>query len=177
MLAMIRLSPGVRRLCVCVAAPHPGLLDRACQVEGYGRLYTERIEAEGIDLGFASPGVDEVVLVTDVIAALRIAAAEAKVASDLPDYRAIAAFHVGITRVEGDDLRGSAVNRVSELVRDLTPTAAPPDQSGTLLVVGISADLFDDISNESGFFGDWVQVAAARAWCRSYGVGESVSGK
>lgn len=140
-------------------------------------MYTEHIEDEGLDLGFASPGVDEAALVTDLIAALRVTTAEAKATADVLDYRVIAAFHVGITRVEGDNLRGSAVNRVRELVRDLAPTTASDDRSGPLLVVGISAGLFDDISAECGFVDDWVRVAAARAWCRGYGVGESVSGK
>jgi hypothetical protein len=39
-----------------------------------------------------------------------------------------------------------------------------------LLVVGISAGLFDDIGAECGFTADWVQFAAARAWVRGYGI-------
>lgn len=156
-------------MCVCVNAPRRGLLDSACRVAGFGRLYTEYIRAEGIEMGFASPGVDEAALVTDLIVALRIAAAEAALATGIPDYPTLAAFHVGITRVEGDNLRGAAVIRTLELIRELAPEAAAGPRPGNLLVVGISAGLFDDIGAECGFTADWVQFAAARAWVRGYG--------
>lgn len=161
-------------MCVCVDAPHRGLLDSACRVAGFGRLYTEYIRAEGIEIAFASPGVDEAALVTDLIVALRTAAAEATVASGIPGYPALAAFHVGITRVEGDNLGGAAVIRILELVRELAPEAATGSRPGNLLVVGISAGLFDDIGTECGFTDGWVQLAAARAWVRGYGTGHPV---
>ena len=166
---MIELSPGVRRLCVCVGAMHPGLLDKACQSSGFGRLYTEHAAEEGVDLGFASPGVDEAILIPDLIGALHTAAAEASTTSRAPQRPAVAAFHVGITRVEGDCLRGKAVTRIRELVRYLAPTVEHGTGSPGRLVVGISAGLFDDISSECGFGEGWVQLATADAWFRVYG--------
>lgn len=163
---VVELSPGVRRLCVCVGAPQPGLLDAACQSGGFGRLYTEHARDEGVDLGFASPGVDEAKLVPDLIMALHTAAAAALTA---PQYPALAAFHVGITRVEGDYLRGAAVIRICELLRSLAPRAISRARPTGLLVVGISSGLFEDISSECGFTEGWVPLTAAGAWFRVYG--------
>jgi hypothetical protein len=158
------VSPSVRRLCICVDASRPGLLDTACRIGGFGRLYTEHIDAEGLDLGFASPGVDEAVLVTDMIAALRAAAKQEGIA-DVATRPTLAAFHVGITRVEGDDLRGDAVTRIRELLRNLAAAVTVPAQA---LVVCISAGLFDDIRGECGFSDRWEPLAPARAWFRGY---------
>jgi hypothetical protein len=127
------------------------LLADVCRTGGFSGLYFESIRAVGIDLGFASPGADEAILITDLIAALRAA-----VLAD--NVSALVAFHVGITRVEGDYLRGPAVIRTCELLRAL-PAAAPRCP----LVVGISAGLFDEIGPECGFTDGWVTLAAARA--------------
>jgi hypothetical protein len=165
---MFNSSPGVRRLCVCVCAAYPGLLDRACRTGGFGRLYTERFATEAVDLGFAAPGVDEAVLVTDLIAALHRAATEA--AAGHPGMRAtvLVAFHVGITRVEGDDLRGSAVTRVVGLVRDLAPVTASGVLPADTLVVGMTVGLFNDIGSECDFCEGWVPMRATAAVCRAY---------
>lgn len=163
---MIRQSPGVRRLCVCVAAPHSGLLYSACRSGGVGGLYTEHIQPEGIDMGFASPGVDEALLVSDLIAALHDAVGATGV-SAAPHCPALAAFHVGITRVEGEDLRGTAVVRIRELLQDLT-LASSETIKRVQLRVGISATLFDDIGTECGFIDGWLPLAGANAWFRGY---------
>ena len=153
------VSPGVRRLCVCVGAPQPRLLDVACGLAGGGRLYTEH--ADGLDLGFASPGVDEAALVTELIAALRTA-----MTSDArPTGPAFAVFHVGITRVEGDDLGGAAVTQVKGLLGALTREVAP---AGAALAVGISSGLFDDIRTECGFNIGWRPMNPVGAWLRVY---------
>ncbi len=165
---MVSSSSGVRRLCVCVSAPYPGLLDRACRTGGFGRLYTERFPAEAADLGFAAPGVDEAVLVPDLIGALYRAATEA--GTDRPGIGApvLVAFHVGITRVEGDNLRGSAVTRITGLVRELVQVIASGVLPAGTLVVGMTAGLFDDIGSECDFREGWIPVHAAGAWCRAY---------
>ena len=165
---MINVSPGVRRLCVCVGAPQPGLLDTACRIAGFGRLYTENVRAEGHDLGFASPGVDEAALVVDMIAALHAATAQWGGASGPACGPALAAFHVGITRVEGDDLRGAAVTRIRELLRNLALAVTSSGEAEEVLVVGISAGLFDDIRAECGFSDAWGPLASAGAWFRVY---------
>jgi hypothetical protein len=41
-----------------------------------------------------------------------------------------------------------------------------------LLVVGISAGLFDDIRRECGFAAGWAPLDAARAWFRVYQTGD-----
>lgn len=165
---MVRSSPGVRRMCVCVCAPYPGLLDRACRTGGFGRLYTERFIAEAVDLGFAAPGVDEAVLVPDLIGALHRAATEAVAGRPGIGAPILVAFHVGITRVEGDDLRGSAVTRVVQLVRELAPVTASGVLPAGTLVVGMTAGLFDDIGSECDFPDGWIPMHATGAWCRAY---------
>lgn len=166
---MINQSPGVRRLCVCVVTPYPGLLDSACRTGGLDELYTEYSQAESIEMGFASPGVDEAALVTDLISALHTTAAESRGVPVGPDFPVLAAFHVGITRVEGDDLGGAAVARIRELLRYLALIVLPNAMPEVLLVVGISASLFDDIGSECGFAAGWILLARARAWFHSYG--------
>jgi hypothetical protein len=148
---------------VSVSSPHPGFLDRACRTWGGGGLYTEYWAEEGVDLGFASPGADEVELVCDLIAALRTGAVQAA-----PSAPTLAAFHVGITRVEGDDIRGTAVTRIRQLLSDLAPALAAGAVPIGVLVVGITAGLFEDIDAERGFGPGWVRLTAARAWCRAY---------
>jgi hypothetical protein len=165
---VISASPGVRRLCVCVRAPQPGLLDIVCRTAGFGRLYVEHVLDEGLDLGFASPGVDEATLVTDMITALHTETTRwCTCSGHAAGARGptLAAFHVGITRVEGDDLRGAAVTRIRELLRNLTRSVT---SSGEALVVGISAGLFDDIRTECGFGDGWGPLEAARSWFRVY---------
>ena len=166
---MIEQSPGVRRLCVCVAAPRPGLLASACRTGGFGRLYTEYVQADGIEMGFASPGADEAMLVTDLIPALHAAAAEASGAWAVPHHPALAVFHVGITRVEGDDLRGAAFIRIRELLRELALVASSDAMPRVQLVVGISSGLFDDVGSECDFTDQWIPLDRAGAWFRGYG--------
>jgi hypothetical protein len=169
---MSRLSPGVRRLCVCVRTEQPGFLGHACRVDGSGRLYLEGLPAERLELGFAQPGIDEAVLVTDFIAALHTAAdRHGEVGgSGRPGAQrtpVLAAFHVGITRVEGDSLGGPAVIQALELLRDLDRATADRLTSG-VLAVGVSDSLFGDIARECGFTQGWIRLATTQAWFRVY---------
>jgi hypothetical protein len=168
---MIERPPGVRRLCVCVTAPQSGLLDRACRIGGSGRLYREYFAAEGMEMGFASPGVDEEALVTDMVAALRAATTEASTVNGTAHAPALAAFHVGITRMEGDDLRGAAVTQSQELIRDLASVATSDAEPSGLLVVGLSTSLFHEIGPGCGFTDGWIPLTAAKAWFCIYGTG------
>jgi hypothetical protein len=120
-------------------------------------------------MGFASPGVDEAMLVTDLVAALHTAAAEVTGAEPAPPGPAVAAFHVGITRLVGDDLGGTAVVRARELLRNLARVASAEAMPKVPLVVGISAGLFDDIGTECGFTEGWNSLAGATAWFRNFG--------
>ena len=164
---MIKHSPGVRRLCICVAAQHARLLSQVCHTWGSGTLYTEYSDPDGVELGFASPGVDEASLVTDLISALQAASAEVAGGTAGPSLPALVVFHVGITRVEGDQLGGSAVVRVRELLGELTSVST----AGAMLIVGMSAGLFEDIGLECGFGADWLPLASAKAWYRPFGIG------
>jgi hypothetical protein len=162
---VIEVSPGVRRLCVCVRGPEPGLLDIACQIGRLNPIYTEYVSAEGLDLGFATPGVNEAALVTDVIAALHAATAQRGAAAVAVREPAVVAFHVGITRVEGDNLRGAAVARVSDVLHAVATATA---MGGHALAAGVSAGLFDDIRAECGFGGAWTLLTPAGVWFRVY---------
>ena len=162
---MTQMSPGVRRLCVCVRAARPGLLDRACQEGGIRWLYLEHIPAQRLELGFAAPGVDEAELVTTLVASLR---AVASGAARPAGTAVLAAFHVGITRVQDDGMGGVAVTRVRELLAELS-RAPDSSQPGTVLAVGVSDTLFRDIGAECGFAAGWAALAPAQAWYRVYG--------
>lgn len=163
---MARSSPGVRRMCVGVLSPYPGLFEHACQAGG-GTLYTERLAAETLDLGFAAPGADEAVLVQDLIRALQRAAAKAAVNHPEIGGLVLAAFHVGITQVEGDQLRGRAVTRIVELIRELAPNPTSMMQPVGTLIVGITTVLFNDVRSECEFHEDWAKMPASDAW---YGI-------
>lgn len=154
-----------------VSAPFPGLLGRACREEGLAALYTEHAAMDCLELGFAAPGVDEVAFVPDLIDVLRRTAATASVR---PSERPVlVAFHVGITRVEGDYLRGSAVARIVRVIHGLsTAVAARPLHAGGF-AVGVTAGLFDDLCFECESFAGqgpqaWTPMGAAEAWCRTF---------
>jgi hypothetical protein len=162
---MIEASPGVRRLCMCVYAPRSGLLDAACHVGRLGAIYTEHVPDEGLDLGFATPGVDEAALVSDTIAALCTVTAGRGGSAGAARAPSVAAFHVGITRVEGDNLGGAAVARVRDLLQAITAVAAGKPAA---LAVGISTSLFDDIRVECDFGPAWTPLAASGGWFRVF---------
>jgi hypothetical protein len=124
--------------------------------------------AEAVDLGFAAPGVDEAILVPDLIGALHRAAMEAVAGHPEIGAPVLMAFHVGITRVVGDDLRGSAVTRVVQLVRELASVAASGVLPAGTLVVGMTAGLFDDIGSECDFPDGWMPIRVTQAWCRAF---------
>lgn len=134
-------------------------------------LYTERFAAEDVDLGFASPGVDEAALVPDLINALYHAAAEAGTDHAGAPVPVLAVFHVGITRVEGDGIRGNAVTRITGLLHELTSVTTAAAASGAALFVGITDGLFDDIRAECDFSEGWMPLHGAmdaKAWFRVY---------
>jgi hypothetical protein len=152
-------------LCVCASAPNRRFLVNAYRFVGFGRLYTEYIEEEEVEVGFASPGVDEVSLVTDLTAAM---CTEHEAGVNGP---ALAVFHVGITRVVGDELRGPAVIQSCELLKELARAVAPNPRHRGLLVIGISLGLFDDIGIQCGFTDGWIPLAT-KAWFRVFEKGD-----
>lgn len=178
---MANSPPCVRRLCVCVGgATHQGILDSACDSLAVAILYREYFPGDGLDLGFASPGVDEPALVSDLIDALRDAAVRTRgYMGKGGDYRCpaaatpvLAAFHVGITRVQSNEIGGTAVAHVRGLLQTLT-SSDPVSQADGMLVVGVSATLFDDIGVERNFGQGWMPLVGGDssridAWWRVY---------
>jgi hypothetical protein len=63
-------EPAVRRLCIATAAGTPGILAGIQRSEGFYRLYQRSDPSEDVELAFASPGLDEIGLVKDLIAAI-----------------------------------------------------------------------------------------------------------
>jgi hypothetical protein len=113
--------------------------------------------------------VDEAILISDLISALHSEAAEAAAQHPGAPGPVLAAFHVGITRVEGDAIRGSAVTRIIGLLGDLAPATTPAEKApGAALIVGISASLYGDINAESDFSAGWLPSRTSQAVCRTY---------
>ena len=59
------------RLCIATAVGTQGLLADIQRSEGFCRLYLMSDPTVGVELAFASPGLDEMGLVTDLIVAMR----------------------------------------------------------------------------------------------------------
>ena len=152
--------PGVRRLCVAAAGP-TCLLTSACESARLGRLCVTLAQRDGMEMAFAPPGIDEVALVTRLITALRHLAARG------PDVGrpALTAFHVGITRVEGEGFGGEAALRTRALVLNSAIRATAID-SGRRLALIISDGLYADLRAEGMPGQDWRHIPAAGAWMR-----------
>ena len=155
-------EPAVRRLCIATAAGMPGLLSGIQQSEGFYRLYLMSDPSEGVELAFASPGLDEMSLVTDLIAAM-CQTAETTAGLRRP---VLAGFHVGITKVIGDGLGGAGADRARTLIQDPAVKAAS-ERAGVpaLLAVAVTSGLFEDLRAEGLPGHGWQPVpAAVTAW-------------
>ena len=107
-------SPGVRRLCVVATAGPAFVLTSACQATDVGRLCVAVDQNGGTETAFAPPGIDEVAVVTRIITVLRHLA----VTEPGAQRPTLLAFHVGITRIEGEEFGGEAPLRTRALLRD-----------------------------------------------------------
>jgi hypothetical protein len=165
---MRQQGPGVRRLCLAVAAEAPDLLESVCRTGGFDRLYLPAVAARGVEVGIAPPGIDELALVQDLVAAFHRAV---RGRAD-PGGPVLMAFHVGIIRVVGDELGGAGAVRARELVRapdlaDAVRQWAAAGQGPGLTVV-VSEGLFADLRSE-GLPGEgWQWLASASAWLRHF---------
>jgi hypothetical protein len=126
-----------------------GILDSACDALASEVLYREH---------FPEDGMDEHALVSGLISALHDVIAETRggrgedggcrrSAAAAP---VLAAFHVGITRAQGNNIGRTAAAHVRELLRALASSGLA-GQAADMLVAGISATLFDDIGAERDF--------------------------
>jgi hypothetical protein len=168
-------EPAVRRLCVATAvlngpgasaaAGVPGPLSLIQRSSGFYRLYLMTVPAEGIELAFAAPGLDEVSLVTDLITAMREA-----VGADAQLRRPVlAGFHVGITKVVGEGFGGSGADRTLARVRDPAVLgAAGHGETGARLGVTITAALFEDLRAEGLSGTGWQRISSAGAWLKLF---------
>jgi hypothetical protein len=158
-------EPAVRRLCVATAAGTPGLLADIQRSEGFYRLYLMSDPAEDVELAFASPGLDEMGLVTDLIAAIH---RTVMMATGLRQP-VLAGFHVGITKVIGDGLGGAGADRTRALIQDPAIKAAS-ERAGApaLLAVALTSGLFEDLRAEGLPDHGWQSIPAAGAWLRLF---------
>jgi hypothetical protein len=158
-------EPAVRRLCIATAAGAPGLLADIQQSEGFYRLYLMSDLAEGVELAFASPGLDEMGLVTDLIAAMH-----RKVTITTGLRRPVlAGFHVGITKVLGDGLGGAGADRTRALIQDpAIKTASERTGSPARLAVAVTSGLFEDLRAEGLPDHGWQSIPAAGAWLKLF---------
>lgn len=153
-------QPGIRRLCVAALTCPPGLLAAACQLRGASGLYLTTEVLDDVEMGFAPPGIHEAAVVrwltwaVEDLCALR------------PGGKASAkmAFHVGITKVQGEGFGGAAPLRVRALLRD--PVIHRAVAGCHRLAVIMSEGLYDDLHTEGLAAREWRPVPAAGAWVR-----------
>jgi hypothetical protein len=155
----------IRRLCVAADAGAPGLLTCVQRTEGFYRLYLMSDPANGAEMAFASPGLDEVSLVADLIAAMR----HEVVATQGLRLPVLAGFHVGMTKVVGDGFGGAGADRTRALIADPTiratlAHASPP----VMLAVAVTAVLFEELHAEGQSDHGWQRIPAANAWLRLF---------
>lgn len=158
-------EPAVRRLCIAATAGTPGLLTLIQQSGGFYRLCLMTDPAEDIELAFASPGLDEVSLVTDLISAMH---REVTAVTGLR-RPVLAGFHVGITRVVGEGLGGAGADRTRALLRDPSVlTASARAGTSALLAVAITAGLLGELRAEGLPGTGWKPIPSADAWLKLF---------
>jgi hypothetical protein len=155
-------QPGVRRLCVAAVTWSAGLLAAACQLADADRPCLSLDAPDDTEMAFAPPGIHEVAVVT------RLTAAMETLISARPGapVGAMLAFHVGITRIEGDGFGGPAPSRARSLLRDPDVRAAAAG-CGRLAVI-MSDGLYSDLQGEGLLPREWRPVPAAGAWVRCH---------
>ena len=167
-------GPAVSRLCVATAgAGRPGPLTLIQRSGGFYRLYVTT-DPSGIELAVASPGIDEVSLIADLIATIH------GQITLIPGLRqpTIAGFHVGLTRLIGGSFAGKGTERVLALIRHpLVLAACARAKAPSLLAVAVTAGLFEELRVEGLPHRGWEPVPAADAWVRLFdeqvGTGEA----
>jgi hypothetical protein len=158
-------EPAVRRLCVATVAGPPGLLAGIQESGAFYRLYLMSDPAEDIEFAFASPGMDEMGLVTDLIVAIHRKVMRATGLS----RPVLTGFHVGITKVLGDGLGGAGADRTRALIEDpairrASERAGPPAR----LAVAVTSGLFEELRAEGLPDHGWQSIPAAGAWLKLF---------
>jgi hypothetical protein len=158
-------EPAVRRLCIATASGAAGLLTGMQQSERLYRLYLMSDPADGIEIAFAAPGLDETLLVADLIVAIQ---RQAAMTTGLPGP-VVAGFHVGMTRVIGDGIGGAAADRTRALVQDpAIRMAYERVGSPALLAVAVTSGFFEELRAEGLPGQGWQSVPDAGAWLKLF---------
>jgi hypothetical protein len=162
-------QPGIRRLCVAVTSGPPHLLRRTIRALALDRLYLNDDSDRRAEFALAPPGVDEPTLVADLISTLHETNAHETNAHETSTMgtAALAAFHVGITRIRCDRFDGAAVLRTSSLLRELAAHTTPHTAAGSLSVI-MSSSLFTELQYERQLGEGWRPIPETSAWIRLY---------
>jgi hypothetical protein len=169
---MTEQGPAVSRLCIATAPNASGPLSSIQESGGFYRLHLMTDPADGAEFAVAAPGLDEVALISDLIAALR------EHVTVIPGLRrpVLVGFHMGITRLNGVGFSGNGVERALALVRDpaialrasARVTLAGSARTDPCLAAAITAGFFEDLSTEGLPGADWQRVPPASAWLRLF---------
>jgi hypothetical protein len=170
--AMSEQGPAVSRLCIAAAPNASGPLSSIQESGDFRRLHLMTDPADGAELAIAAPGLDEVSLISDLIAALR----EHAVVASGPRRPVVVAFHLGITRLTSAGFGGQGVERALALVRDpaiavrasAQVTLAGSTRTDPRLAAAITAGFFDDLCTEGLAGLGWQRVPPASAWLRLF---------
>jgi hypothetical protein len=166
--AAVEPGPAVSRLCIAIAgAGIPGPLTLIQRSGGFYRLYL-KTDSAGTEFAVASPGIDEVSLITDLIAAI---GGQVMIPGLGPPV--IAGFHVGIIRLIGECFGGTGAERVLALIRHpavLEGCARALARTGATspLAVTVTAGLFEELRAEGLPDHGWEPVPSAGAWLRPF---------
>jgi hypothetical protein len=113
-----------------------------------------------VEMGFAPPGIHEAAVVRWLTWAVE-ALCPGRPSADVP---AKMAFHVGITKVQGEGFGGAAPLLARALLRG--PAIHHAVAGCQRLAVIMSGGLYDDLRTEGLAAQDWRRVPAAGAWVR-----------
>lgn len=169
---MTEQGPAVSRLCIATAPNASGPLSSIQESGEFGRLHLMTDPADGAEFAVAAPGLDEVSLVADLIAALH------EHVMAIPGLRqpVLVGFHRGITRLSGVGFRGKGVEGALSLVRDPAVAVrasarfalAGSARTAPRLAAAITAGFFEDLRAEGLPGADWQRVPPASAWLRLF---------
>ena len=164
-------GPRTRRLCAAVSGAGPGLLASALSPGEFDRFYLAGGSAG--EVAVAPAGIDEIHLVRDLVAAVRLRLAGSLREGPEPAAPVFLALSVGMVRIVGDGFGGPGLRKAQALaghpaVREAVLGGAPPAAG---LAVVVSDALYDDLRAEgliSARRSSWRPVPVAAAWlCRA----------
>jgi hypothetical protein len=169
---MTEQGPAVSRLCIATAPNASGPLSSIQESGGFYRLHLMTDPADGAEFAVAAPGLDEVSLISDLIAALH----ERVMVIPGLGQPVLVGFHVGITRLTDVGFSGKGVERALALVRDpaiavrasARVALAGSARTDPRLAAAITAGFFEDLCTEGLPGTGWQRVPPASAWLRLF---------